>query len=131
MNRNGPSAPVSGDYLAVLAVDVRESADAFSARVQALVDEFNGSDRCRYPIGLTIGAFGCSPKELKPLDEMLAGADASMYANKQRRQQTLHCDGCAVGVRPKHAGLVEAFKWLHLAVLCLMPSSYSYPVWLF
>ena len=60
-------ARIGGDEFVVLAVDVRKSVDALSARVQALVDEFNGSDRCRYPVGLSIGAVRCSPKELKPL----------------------------------------------------------------
>ncbi|MNP71222.1 GGDEF domain protein [compost metagenome] len=80
-------ARIGGDEFVVLAVDARKSTQALSARVQTLVDEFNGSDRCRYPIGLSIGAVGCSPKELKPLGELLAGADASMYANKQTRRQ--------------------------------------------
>lgn len=97
-------ARIGGDEFVVLAIDMGESADALSARVQVLVDEFNGSDRCRYPVGLSIGAVGCSPKELKPLGDLLAGADAAMYANKQRRQQVLHGDGGAVGVRHKHAG---------------------------
>lgn len=70
-------ARIGGDEFVVLAVDVGESTDALSARVQALVDEFNGSDRCRYPVGLSIGAVGCLPKELKPLSELLAGADAA------------------------------------------------------
>ncbi|MNB93875.1 putative diguanylate cyclase AdrA [compost metagenome] len=80
-------ARIGGDEFVVLAVDAGEPSDALSARVQALVDEFNGSERCRYPIGLSIGAAGCSPKELKPLGELLACADASMYANKQSRRQ--------------------------------------------
>jgi diguanylate cyclase (GGDEF)-like protein len=80
-------ARIGGDEFVVLAVDAGEPSDALSARVQALVDEFNGSERCRYPIGLSIGAVGCSPKELKPLGELLACADASMYANKQSRRQ--------------------------------------------
>jgi diguanylate cyclase (GGDEF)-like protein len=97
-------ARIGGDEFVVLAVDTGESADALSARVQALVNEFNGSDRCRYPVGLSIGAVGCSPKELKPLGELLAGADAAMYANKQRRRQhVLHRDGGVAGVQPKHA----------------------------
>ncbi|MCW8279262.1 diguanylate cyclase [Pseudomonas sp. PCH199] len=93
-------ARIGGDEFVVLAADVRESVDALSARVQTLVDEFNGSDRCRYPVGLSIGAVRCSPKELKPLGELLAGADAAMYANKQlRRKQALHCDGCPIRVQ--------------------------------
>ncbi|MCY1460755.1 diguanylate cyclase (GGDEF) domain protein [compost metagenome] len=80
-------ARIGGDEFVVLAVDAGEPSDALSVRVQALVDEFNGSERCRYPIGLSIGAVGCSPKELKPLGELLACADASMYANKQSRRQ--------------------------------------------
>lgn len=91
-------ARIGGDEFVVLAIDVGEPADLLSARVQLLVNEFNGSDRCRYPVGLSIGAAGCSPKELKPLGELLAAADAAMYANKQRRQQVLHGDGCAVEV---------------------------------
>lgn len=87
-------ARIGGDEFVVLAADVGEPADALSARVQALVDEFNDSDRCRYPIGLSIGAVHCSSKELKPLGELLAGADAAMYANKQRRrEQAIQCDG--------------------------------------
>lgn len=79
-------ARIGGDEFVVLAVDAGEPADSLCARVQALVDEFNGSDRCRYPIGLSLGAVGCSPKELKPLGELLASADAMMYANKQSRR---------------------------------------------
>jgi diguanylate cyclase (GGDEF)-like protein len=98
-------ARIGGDEFVVLAVDTGESSDVLSARVQALVDEFNGSDRCRYPIGLSIGSVRCSPKELKPLGELLASADAAMYANKQlRRQQASYCDGCALRVPPKHVG---------------------------
>lgn len=93
-------ARIGGDEFVVLAADVRESADILSARVQTLVDEFNGSDRCRFPVGLSIGAVRCSPKELKPLGELLAGADAAMYANKQlRRKQALHCDVCPIRVQ--------------------------------
>ncbi|MEB0009729.1 GGDEF domain-containing protein [Pseudomonas sp. RTB3] len=97
-------ARIGGDEFVVLAADVKESADTLSARVQALVDEFNGSDLCRYPIGLSIGAVRCLPKELKPLGELLATADAAMYADKQRRQQTLYRDGCALRVPPTHGG---------------------------
>lgn len=79
-------ARIGGDEFVVLAADVGEPADGLTARVQALVDEFNASDRCRYPIALSMGAVGCSPRELKPLGELLASADALMYANKLRRR---------------------------------------------
>lgn len=82
-------ARIGGDEFVVLAANVREPADALTARVHALVDEFNASDRCRYPIALSMGAVGCSPKELKPLGELLASADALMYANKLRRRSIL------------------------------------------
>ncbi len=81
-------ARIGGDEFVVLAIDVGEPADVLSTRVQELTDEFNVSDRCHYPIGLSIGAVGCSPSELKPLGELLASADALMYANKQLRRQT-------------------------------------------
>ena len=80
-------ARIGGDEFVVLAIDVGEPADVLSTRVQELTDEFNASDRCRYPIGLSIGAVSCSPRELKPLGELLASADALMYANKQLRRQ--------------------------------------------
>lgn len=79
-------ARIGGDEFVVLAADVGEPADGLTARVQALVEDFNSSDRCRYPIALSIGAVSCSPKELKPLGELLASADALMYANKLRRR---------------------------------------------
>lgn len=80
-------ARIGGDEFVVLAANVGEPAYALTTRVYALVEEFNGSDRCRYPIALSMGAVGCSPKELKPLGELLASADALMYANKLRRRQ--------------------------------------------
>lgn len=80
-------ARIGGDEFVVLAANAGKPADALTARVHALVDEFNGSDRCRYPIALSMGAVGCSPKELKPLGDLLASADALMYANKLRRRQ--------------------------------------------
>lgn len=80
-------ARIGGDEFVVLAIDAGEPADTLSGRVQALVDEFNGSDRCRYPIGLSIGAVQCTSRDLKPLGELLASADEAMYVNKQRRRQ--------------------------------------------
>lgn len=80
-------ARIGGDEFVVLAANVGEPADTLTARVHALVDKFNSSDRCRYPIALSMGAIGCSPKELKPLGELLASADALMYANKLLRRQ--------------------------------------------
>lgn len=80
-------ARIGGDEFVVLAVDAGEPADALSDRVQALVEEFNGSDRCCYPISLSIGAVHCDSMEFKPLRELLASADKAMYANKQHRRQ--------------------------------------------
>ncbi|MNJ26840.1 putative diguanylate cyclase AdrA [compost metagenome] len=86
-------ARIGGDEFVVLAVDAGESAGALSGRVQELVEEFNGSNRCRYPIGLSIGAVHCSSRELRTLGELLAKADAAMYLNKQRRCQHQLEDG--------------------------------------
>jgi diguanylate cyclase (GGDEF)-like protein len=87
-------ARIGGDEFVVLAANVGEPADALTTRVHALVDEFNRSNRCRYPIALSMGAVGCSPKELKPLGELLANADALMYANKLRRRSNLMDSRC-------------------------------------
>ncbi len=84
---NDVVARIGGDEFVALAVDIGEPTELISARIRALVDEFNSSDHCRYPIGLSIGAICCSPQELKPLAELLANADALMYADKQQRKQ--------------------------------------------
>ncbi|WP_137823610.1 GGDEF domain-containing protein [Pseudomonas sp. D(2018)] len=78
-------ARIGGDEFVVLAIGAGELPEVISARVQALVDELNRSGRCRYPLSLSIGVTSCQPQELRRLDELLAKADALMYANKQRR----------------------------------------------
>ncbi|MBB6341094.1 diguanylate cyclase (GGDEF)-like protein [Pseudomonas fluvialis] len=84
---NDVVARIGGDEFVALAVDICEPTELISERIRTLVDEFNNSDHCRYPIGLSIGAICCSPQELKPLAELLANADALMYADKQQRKQ--------------------------------------------
>lgn len=79
-------ARIGGDEFVALAMDAGVPADRITARIRTLVEEFNDSDRCRYPIALSIGVVECSPKELKPLSELLARADALMYADKQLRR---------------------------------------------
>ncbi len=79
-------ARIGGDEFVILAVGAGELPEALTTRMQALVDEFNGSGRCRYRLSLSIGVVSCQPHELKPLDELLASADALMYANKQARR---------------------------------------------
>ncbi|WP_051246595.1 GGDEF domain-containing protein [Metapseudomonas resinovorans] len=80
-------ARIGGDEFVVLAIGAGELPEVISSRVQALVDELNQSGRCRYPLSLSIGVASCQPRELRPLDELLATADALMYANKQRRRE--------------------------------------------
>lgn len=82
-------ARIGGDEFVVLAIGGGELPEVISARVQALVDELNQSGRCRYPLSLSIGVTSCQPQELRPLDELLANADALMYANKQRRREQM------------------------------------------
>ncbi|MCY1299556.1 diguanylate cyclase (GGDEF) domain protein [compost metagenome] len=78
-------ARIGGDEFVVLAVGAGEVPEVISARVQALVDQFN-KGRCRYSLSLSIGVTSCRPQELKSVDEMLADADALMYINKERRR---------------------------------------------
>lgn len=85
---NDVVARIGGDEFVALAVDIGEPTELISERIRTLVDEFNSSAHCRYPIGLSIGAICCSPQELKPLAELMANADALMYADKQQRKQT-------------------------------------------
>lgn len=85
---NDVVARIGGDEFVALAVDIGEPTELISERIRALVNEFNSSAHCRYPIGLSIGAICCSPQELKPLAELMANADALMYADKQQRKQT-------------------------------------------
>lgn len=79
-------ARIGGDEFVVLAISAGELPEIISARVQTLVDELNRSGRCRYPLSLSLGVISCQPQELRPLDELLAKADALMYANKQQRR---------------------------------------------
>jgi len=80
-------ARIGGDEFVVLAIGTGDLPEAIIARVQALVEELNLSGRCRYPLSLSIGMSSCLPQELRPLDELLANADALMYANKQQRRE--------------------------------------------
>lgn len=80
-------ARIGGDEFVVLAVGGGELPEVISSRVQAMVEEFNKSGRCRYPLSLSMGVISCKPQELRPLHELLAQADTLMYANKQRRRE--------------------------------------------
>jgi diguanylate cyclase (GGDEF)-like protein len=93
-------ARIGGDEFVVLAVDAGESWMRFCSCKHWLTNSMVVNAVVILSAG--IGAVRCSPNELKPLGELLASADAAMYANKQRRrQQALHCVGCAIHVPPR------------------------------
>lgn len=79
-------ARIGGDEFVILAIQGGESGQSIAARLQARVAEFNRSGLCHYRLALSIGFVGCLPQELKPLNELLASADAMMYENKQKRR---------------------------------------------
>ena len=82
-------ARIGGDEFAVIAIEGGEdSADILSARLQENFDARNANGGRRYQLAISVGMARYDPDNPCSIDELLARADASMYEQKQGKQQS-------------------------------------------
>jgi diguanylate cyclase (GGDEF)-like protein len=82
-------ARIGGDEFAVIVIEVgKDSADILSARLQENVDARNANGGSRYKLAISVGMARYDPHNPCSIDELLARADASMYEQKQGKQQS-------------------------------------------
>ncbi|MCU0684125.1 MAG: diguanylate cyclase [Polyangiaceae bacterium] len=80
-------ARLGGDEFVVLASDVGPAEIApLEARLRAAVSAFNERSARPYRVSMSIGASLYDPRRPRPIEGLLAEADATMYARKRARQ---------------------------------------------
>jgi diguanylate cyclase (GGDEF)-like protein len=80
-------ARIGGDEFVVLAVDAsQESAEIMTDRLQAALQARNQQKDRTYPLTLSMGVALYDPKAPNTVSELIAQADALMYAHKQARR---------------------------------------------
>ena len=81
-------ARLGGDEFVVLATDaVATSGDIFARRLRELVAEYNAHGG-PFVLSISVGTSVYDPQDPRPLEVMLAEADADMYADKQVSKQS-------------------------------------------
>ena len=77
---------IGGDEFAVLLTDSTEAAtQAALDRFRAEIDARNATEQRGYDIGYSVGAIGFDPDKHPNIQQLLAEADAAMYAHKKQR----------------------------------------------
>lgn len=81
-------ARIGGDEFAVMAFAATETlAASFTRRLQALVDAVNATPGRRYRLAISLGLAHYDPLNPRRVEEVLAQADAAMYAQKRRQKK--------------------------------------------
>lgn len=79
-------ARLGGDEFAVLLADAGAAAAEVIARVAELTARHNAGTAGQPTLSLSVGVGTCTPEETCSIDELIARADAAMYAAKSGRQ---------------------------------------------
>lgn len=79
-------ARVGGDEFVILAPALSETADDILARLKRVVDSINSSGLVASPISYSVG-YAELPRKGGKLDDLVAEADARMYAQKSRKRK--------------------------------------------
>ena len=76
-------ARLGGDEYSVLTADItEENSEAFTARLQSLIDTRNKKENRRYRLSIRVGCSYYDPENPCSLDELMASADKLMYEQK-------------------------------------------------
>ena len=83
-------ARLGGDEYSVLTVDItEENSEAFTTRLQSLIDTQNKQENRRYRLSISVGCSYYNPEHPCSLDELIAQADQLMYKQKQSKKNLL------------------------------------------
>jgi diguanylate cyclase (GGDEF)-like protein len=102
-------ARLGGDEFTIMALDAdRASARLIQRRIEDRIALLNASGELAAPLSLTIGHTRVRPTDQASLTELLARADALLYARKRRRKLT--ADAQASARRRARASAPAAIK---------------------
>jgi diguanylate cyclase (GGDEF)-like protein len=80
--RSDVLARIGGDEFCVLALEPDNSADILKRRLNDRIDEYNRNANARHPLVCSVGIVEAEVDASVRLDDLLARADAEMYAEK-------------------------------------------------
>ena len=106
-------ARLGGDEFTIMALDAdRTAARLIQKRIEERVALLNASGQLAAPLSLTIGHTRVRPNDQAPLPELLARADALLYARKRRRKLTENAHASARRPRaPRQARRSRRRQW--------------------
>jgi diguanylate cyclase (GGDEF)-like protein len=82
-------ARLGGDEFAVLAFAATETlANSFTHRLQIMLDKMNASPGRKYRLAISLGLAHYDPLNPRRVEEVLAQADAAMYAHKRKQKES-------------------------------------------
>jgi diguanylate cyclase (GGDEF)-like protein len=80
-------ARLSGDEFAALAMNSTTTAEAaLRKRLEEVLDGVNTRPNRTYPLGFSVGILACASTDDRPMEALLAHADALMYEDKRRKR---------------------------------------------
>jgi diguanylate cyclase (GGDEF)-like protein len=80
-------ARLSGDEFAALAMHSTVTAEsALRQRLEQVLTTVNGKPGRSYPLGFSVGILACGSNDERPMESLLAQADALMYEDKRRKR---------------------------------------------
>jgi diguanylate cyclase (GGDEF)-like protein len=80
-------ARIGGDEFVVLFMSTDENSERLLTRLYENLKEYNDQPSQRYPLSISVGTAQFEPESPASIDELLFKADASMYAQKRKKQK--------------------------------------------
>jgi two-component system cell cycle response regulator len=80
-------ARIGGDEFVVLFVSTDENSERLLTRLHENLKDYNDQRSRRYPLSISVGTAQFDPESPVSIDELLSKADASMYAQKRKKQK--------------------------------------------
>jgi diguanylate cyclase (GGDEF)-like protein len=82
-------ARIGGDEFVVLSEATDKNSQIFTTRLHENIKDYNAKGSRRFTLSISVGASQFDPNHTISIDEFLAKADASMYAQKRKKSKTL------------------------------------------
>jgi diguanylate cyclase (GGDEF)-like protein len=80
-------ARIGGDEFVVLFVSTDENSEGLFTRLYENLKDFNDQRSRPHPLSISVGTAQFDPESPVSIDELLSKADASMYAQKRKKQK--------------------------------------------
>lgn len=81
-------ARIGGDEFVVLSESTDKNSEILTTRLYENIKAYNAKEARRFTLSISVGTTQFDPNHAISIDELLANADASMYAQKRRKSKT-------------------------------------------